>query len=359
MGGEKKKQPGLIGAIKKLLERRRTVRVERPGVRVTLKLNGMEVGGLELSDLSTGGAGLMLDFMPGVPQVTMVFESPEILRGFEASAQIRSMRRVDKEDDPRYILGYEFRFTGDESSQVLYRWLSSQLEGRGEEPARNLQTLNRASSLSGRRPEPSLVSSLCELKECAEILNAPAPHFASPTAKFFIAVTAGRVVAALPLIGDSSERKLPLDGRCSPQLDLLRSRQARLAQVWAPAFREKWIESLAPRRVPLTRMDTLFSVFSLSLVYAMDFARYTDLVVDAPPHLEEFFRIWMFERNPSAPGLMKLNLESFEARAPKERPELMDHLLKMRRRVELSAALNSSFQADPEFFQTWLSRAAS
>lgn len=357
MAGEVKKNPtGLIQSIKNMIERRRAVRVERPDVKVMMKIGGMEVKGISLEDLSTRGMGVMLDFMPGESQAVVVFESPDILKGLEVAAEVRTVRRIESSQEKRYFAGYEFSFSSEAETERLYRWLSTKMDERRPAPSASRETLSRVASSRGNRPEPSVVSALWELKQCAELLIPAVSHFAFPETQFFIAVTGSRVIGALPIIGDTDEHRLPLDAKYGIVLDSLRAApNTCLAEVWPPSFCGRWIESLSPRTAPLKRTDTLFSIFSLAVVFAKDFARYTDLVVSPPPHLEEFFRMWMFERVPGAEGLMRLRLANFEMRAENDRPELIAHLQKIRRRVELNTALRSGFQADPDFLKAWLS----
>ena len=348
---------GFFQGLKNMVERRRAVRVSNPRAVVDILTDGKTVQPLRVEDLSTRGIGVVLDFMPTAPAAVIRFKEPKILEGLEVDAEIRSVRKIEAGREIQYFAGYEFSFSRGDPEKKLYRWLSTCIEGSrsGSRSGATRKIVQEAARSGGRRPDPALVSKQEELNQCARLLNDRIPHFGLKETRFFIALEGSHVVSTLPFIHDTGTLRLPAEGKHTADLKPLRESGAVPAQVWAPAFSERWIASMNPRTAPLQKLDTLFSMFSLALVYALDFSEVTDLIAVSPPHLEEFFRMWLFERIPETEGgLMRLSLDGFEARACKERPELVSYVGKIRRRVELAANLRALFQPDPEFLRTWL-----
>lgn len=343
--------------LKNMVERRRAVRVSCPRASVDILTGGKSVQPLSVEDLSTRGIGVILDSMPTAPDAVIRFKEPKILEGLEVTAQIRAVRKIEAGRQAHYFAGYEFNLSQGGTEKKLYRWLSTCMESSrsGSHGGGTRKIVQEAVRSGGRRPEPALVSRQEELSQCARLLNDRIPHFGLKETRFFIALEGSHVVSVLPLVHDSGSLLIPADEKSAAALKPLRESGGIPAQVWAPAFSERWIASMNPRTAPLQKLDTLFSMFSLTLVYAIDFAKVTELLVDSPPHLEEFFKMWLFERMPESEGsLMSLNLEMFDARAYKERPELISYMSKIRKRVELATNLSTHFRPDPEFLKTWL-----
>ncbi|MBI3316990.1 MAG: PilZ domain-containing protein [Candidatus Omnitrophica bacterium] len=353
-------------------EKRRAVRISSASVRFTLRSKGEPVSNCELADMSTLGIGIYLDQDPEDTEAIFSFHEPDTLAGLELKAQkVRTFTKARPNGKEGFLVGYEFLFHSPDQQQQLIRWLVTQLQEESEKldlkqeikPSYSASFyLDPSTQLDIRMPENSE-----EYEQALSLITGLSVYHALSHTKFFIAIHKGEVAALIPLIPDTVPFKLQADSLYHEHLSSLRSMNRQLGQIGAPYFKEDLKFFRNPATAHLHKLKLLFSLMPHVITYAKNFAHLTDLVSLVPPHLEEFYRLWMFrELGEDAKyidlkshqirkgyRLMCLDLKEFHEKMGQTRPELETTVVRFLRDPALLKHFEHSYFPEVELIQKW------
>lgn len=349
-------------------ERRRAVRIDAPDIQVKIKMDDQQVSYAKITDMSTLGIAILLDSIPDASQAEFSFSGSPSLTGLIITGRKKHTEIVGEKN--QYKIGYEFVFTSAEQQTRLLRWLCSYLQSQSSPTFAKDQTKApsySASFYSDIEGEFQIRFPLNqkEYEQVLQLIPQPSLHHTLLQTKFFVLLHEENVIAVIPLIPDILAFKLPADYLFLEYADSLRSSGRRMAEVCLPLFKEDLLFLKNPSFSSLRKLRILFAVFPYIVSYARKFAFLTDLIALVPPHLEEFFHLWMFkELGPQSHvverqsgqirkgfRLMWLNFQTLDHHLESERPELYTNIEQSEHMPEYLAAFQNSYFPDAETFK--------
>lgn len=353
-------------------ERRRAVRISPASVKFTFLSEGQPLPLCELIDMSTLGIGICVETEPQASDAIFVFHEPEILKGLELKAQkIRSYQKIKSNGKEGFLVGYEFIFESHAQQQQLMRWLISQLQ----EESANLEAkqdklpsysasfyLDSSTQLEIRMP-----ANHKEYEQALSLITTLSIYHALSHTKFFVAVYNGSVAALIPLIPDTVPFGLQVDSVYPEHIRSMRNMNLQIGQIGTPYFKEDLPFFRNPATSHLHKLRLLFSLMPYVITYAKNFAHLKEIVALSPPHLEEFYRLWLFRElgentqyidNKSHQvhkgyRLMGLDLKEFHRKMGESRPELETTVVRFLKDPTLLKHFEQSYLPDAELIRKW------
>jgi len=203
-----------------------------------------------------------------------------------------------------------------------------------------------------------------EYEQCVNLLLSPVVQHALVQTKYFVVLEKGSAASIVVLMPDLVDFKLKADKKFPQELDALRGRGRRLAEITIPFFNESHFKGRNPSSVHLRKIQILFALFPHIVTYSARFAGLTDLVILSPIHLEEFFRMWLFEdlavigddpekAKARYPKPMILNLDRFYQIAEEKRRELFTSVHALEMSDAAKHTFKDSYFPDEEILKKW------
>lgn len=356
-------------------ERRRAVRIAAAqDVKAIIKSHDKILSNAKIADISTLGLGIEVDQDPGVETLHLHFLSPEILSGLKISANVRRKTETKTTSGKKQvIMGLEYIFTSVEQQNLMLRWLTLYFKNNltakdtllldEKDPAEAVRT-RAANHLMVRFP-----GNLDELEQSFFLMQPLNVHHALIQTKIFLLIHQEVVAALVPLMVDTLPFRLPADEYFPEYVAKLREENRRLGEIAFPKFNENSNLLKAHPSITLRKLHILFSIFLPLIVYAKNFANLTDLLVLVPVHLQEFYRLWLFqdltrEVDVEAVGdasisecrFMRLDLMNYDECLASKRPELYEQLKNFERTAGVLNNFQTSYFPDKAFLEKWFIR---
>ncbi|MSR77980.1 MAG: PilZ domain-containing protein [Candidatus Omnitrophica bacterium] len=357
---------------------RRAVRITPPPsqVDIIVNLDGEHYADAKIVDMSTMGIGLHLSLDPGDKSLKLLFKKPQVLSGLEIGAVTRNKKIISGENGKDvYFVGLEYVFSSSDQQNLLLRWLTTyfqdQLQAEGGLPAyarssgQSTQYGAKTETLLTRFPQQE-----AELEQAFLLLQPLSIHHALLQTKYFLGIHKDAIVGVVPLMMDTMPFKLPADAFFSTYLNKLRAQNCRIGEIATHRFNEENELLKQQPSMILRKLNILFSLFINMVIYSSRYASLTDLVVIAPPSLQEFYRLWFFQDLRDEVDLnllkqgaglensrfMRLDLQTLKPKLAEKRPELLAQLIDMEQSPKVMNNFQLSFYPHKGFLEKWFSR---
>lgn len=354
-------------------ERRRAVRIAPCDIQCTFVFSTGERIAPKVLNMSTLGMGVNLPSEPSEEKAKVIFREPELIQGLEIDIQkVRCFSQSTATENSVQV-GYEFIFSSNEQQTRLLRWLATQLQEE-EEVVSEAQAKKSAGSYSANfysdlstKWSIRFPSTSEEYDQALKLIDEITVYHALMQTKYFLIFHRSKIVGLIPLVADTRLFALRADRIYPEHLRSLRSLDRRVGEIFPAYFAEDEPSFKNPASAHLQKLRVLFSLMPYLITYTKNMAHLTDLVVLVPPHLEEFYRLWLFKELGAQAKyvtaadktihkgyrLMSLNLKSFYDALPEERPELGDSLKQTQNLMHEKSFFQDSFYPAPEQFTKW------